>query len=183
MKLYLEVVANTDIVSDAVAVQEIKPAIPDELPVGHNGPDHILAKEPYGTVDQTDTLLDIGVAALVQHGEQQREGNPLVDNTQHEDVDIGLSELPVRPVNTQDQSVLFGEQAEDQTRYQVPVQCIMSDEPLDAPQGGLGVGRGLKGVGQLLEGDRLHFAQGDHEMRYELYPCQIYLSLKMRAEN
>ena len=62
---------------------------------------------------QSFSLLPIGVASLVQQFEQQRESNPLIGDSKHKDVYIGLAELPVCPVHGEYYILVYGNNAEN----------------------------------------------------------------------
>lgn len=78
---YLKVMADTDMVADFILVQVSHPLLSNELPVGHQTCDRILAEKPDEALYQCDTLRAVGVATFGQHGEQQRESNPFIHNS------------------------------------------------------------------------------------------------------
>ena len=104
----LEIVADADVIPDALAVEVPDPLLPDGLPVGHDAIDTFLTENLYKPDDQGYPFFTVRVALLVQHSEHQRESHIAVGNAEHEDVDVLLSELPVGAVDDQFETRFFG---------------------------------------------------------------------------
>ena len=96
-----EVLSYSDMVMDASCVQIAQPFAPDELSVCHKMVDGVLTGKAHELFYEFNPFLCVGVAALVQHLEHDGESHPVVDDTQGEDVYVGVAELPVCPVQRQ----------------------------------------------------------------------------------
>ena len=67
------------------------PPLADKLTVGEKAVDGLLSEEVDVPLHEVDALLRVGRAFLGQHGEQQRIGDSVVDDDEHEDVDDYLN--------------------------------------------------------------------------------------------
>ena len=94
-----EVLPDAHVVADAVVVEPANPKASDELAVGHEAVDGGLPEEGDITFHQVDPLSGVGVPFLGKEPKQQREGDTLVGDGQHEGVDVEASELPVGAVH------------------------------------------------------------------------------------
>lgn len=126
----LEIISDADVISNVIIVQEAQPEPAHEFPVCHNRPNAFSAKKHDEPIDQVYALLSVWIPSFVQHLEHQRKSNTLIDNTEHEYVDVGLSELPVGPVNAQSEFALIGQKAENKTGNKVRVQAIACNKTL-----------------------------------------------------
>ena len=131
------ILPDTDIVLDPVVVKPANPLFADKLAVGHKAVDAVMPKKSDEPLHDNFPFLPIGIAALVQKAEQQWKGNAFVGDAEGEYIDVGLSELPVGAIHTQNQTVFNRKQREDHPCYQIEVQGIVGDEPLNAAQIGI----------------------------------------------
>lgn len=114
-----EVLPYSDVVSYPVAVQPVDPPLADKLTVGQKAVDGLLSEEVDVALHEVDALLRVGRAFLGQHGEQQRIGDSVVDDGEHEDVDVGFAELPVGAVDCQAVLLLPGQLLEDKFSHKI----------------------------------------------------------------
>ena len=94
-----EVVPDADVVSYALVVEPLHPVLSDKLMVGEKAVDALCAEEPDIAVHKLYPLPRVGGALLGQHAEQHLVRHPVVHHGEHEDVDVGVAELPVGPVD------------------------------------------------------------------------------------
>ena len=94
----MEVLAYPDMIVDASCVQIAQPFASDELTVCHQMIDGVLSGEANESIYKFNPFLGIGVAPLVHHLEYNRERHAVIDDAQGENVYVGVTELPVRPV-------------------------------------------------------------------------------------
>jgi len=151
----------------------------DELPVGHKALYTPFAEQAYKTLYRRNAFRAVGVAPLVRHGEQQREGHAPVSHPEHEYIDIVPPELPVRAVYGKYEPFPLRQQGEHRPCDKVAVHGERGDETLDAPERRIGRGRMVEGVGRFRKADPAHFAERTDEVGDKLDPCQVQLSLEM----
>jgi len=77
----LEVVADADVVPDAVLVQIAYPLFPRELPVRYKAFYTMRAEQADEALDKRDALRAVGVAPFGRHGKEQRKGRSPVYHT------------------------------------------------------------------------------------------------------
>ena len=80
--------------------QRLEPCITNELPVCQERLNTFLSKQVKEALNQLLTLIGIGVSAFRQHGPQNWNSHTLIGNTDHQNIDIGHSVLPVGAVQT-----------------------------------------------------------------------------------
>ena len=94
----MEVLAYPDMIVDASCVQIARPFASDKLTVSHQVVDGVLSGETDEPVYKFYSLLCIGVAPIIHHLEYDRERHAVIDDAKGENVYVGVTELPVRPV-------------------------------------------------------------------------------------
>ena len=94
----MEVLTYPNMIVNASCVQIAQPFASDKLTVSHQVVDGVLSGDTDEPVYKFYSLLGIGVAPLVHHLEDDRESHPVIDDAQGENVYVGVTELPVRPV-------------------------------------------------------------------------------------
>ena len=178
-----EVLSYTDIITDSVFVEPSNPLLADELAVSHKTIDTITAEKPYEALHDGLAFFPAGVAPLVQKTEHQRECNSFIGDTEHEDIDVEIAELPVGAVHAQNNSLLDGEQREYHARHQIKAEGIMGDEALYASQVGIPLHSSRHRRGKLVQTHGLHHAQGVKYKSHEPYTGQIHRISKMLLHN
>ena len=93
-----EVLPYPDMIVNASRVQIAQPFTTDELTVGHQMVDGVRSGKANEPVYKFNPLPGVGVATLVHHLEHDGESHAVVDDAQGKDVYVGVTELPVRPV-------------------------------------------------------------------------------------
>ena len=178
-----EVLSDTDVISDASAVEPSNPFLSYELPVSDQTIDTVLSEKANEPLHDFLTFFPIGVASFREKTENQREGNPLIRYAQHKYIDVGLSELPVGTVHAQNKTCLDRKQRENHTGDNVKIKNIPGKESLKTPQVGVPVNGSGHCIGKLMEAHRLHHTQRMEEQRHEFYTCQIHILSKMLLHN
>lgn len=82
-QVHLEVIPNTDVISQMLTVQVIKPVLADKFPVRHDGIYGFSTEQSDKAFHQGNAFFTVGVASLGQHHKQQRDGDTLIDNTSY----------------------------------------------------------------------------------------------------
>lgn len=149
-----EVIPYSDVVSYPVVVKPSDPSLTDELPVGQQAVDGFPSEEADVVLHEVDALLGVGGSLFGQHGEQQRIGDAIVDNGEHEDVDVSLAELPVGAVNGQTVLLFLRQLLEDEFCDKVLTDRMFGEKPLYSPQTRIGFGRRVETGGKLAEAHR-----------------------------
>ncbi len=91
---------------DAVPLQPPKPILADKLAVGQQGGDLVDAEDGQEALHQSDALGSVGIARFVQYRPEQRQRDAAVGHAEHQEVDVGLAELPVCAVHGQPPGVV-----------------------------------------------------------------------------
>ena len=178
-----EVLFDSDVIADAHDIEPSDPFLADELAIRHEAVDAVSPEKADEAFHQFLALLPIGIATFVEQAEYQRESNALVRHTDHEDIYVEVSELPVCTVHRQNQFVLARQQGENHSGHDVKAERILCDEPLKPAQIGITVKRRRHGGRQLMEAYSLHHTECVEEQRHELYACQIHVIAKMLLHN
>ena len=149
-----EVLPYSDVVSYPVVVQPPYPFLTDELPVGQQAVDGIQTEKADVALHEVDAFLGVGGSLFGQHGEQQRIGDAVVDDSEHEDVDVSLAELPVGAVDCQAVLLLPGQLLKDKFRDKVLTNRMFGEKPLYSPQTRIGFCRRVETGGKFAEAHR-----------------------------
>ena len=169
-----EVLPDPDIIPYMVAIEPTDPFLADELPVGDKAVNAFGTEQPDEPFNDCLAFFPIGVSLFGQKAEHQRECNPLVCHTEHEDVDVEIPELPVCAVHAQHQSGLDGKQREYHSCHKVKVEGVLGYEPLDAAEVGVPFNRGWHCRRKFMEAYGLHHTQGMEHESHKLYAGQIH---------
>ena len=179
----LNVLPDTDVVSNPVVVKPSNPLLADKLAVGHKTVDAAMSKKSDESLHYSLAFLPIGISALAQQAEQQWKGNVLVGDAEGEYIDVELSELPVGSVHTQNPTVLNRKQREDHPCCQVEVQGIVGDEPLNAAQIGIALNRRRHRRNQFVKAHSLHPTKCMEHISHKLYAGKIHRNSKILLHN
>ena len=95
----MEVLTYPDVVVYSSGVQEREPFTSDKLHVGHPMSDTAFAGKTEKPCNKFNALFSVGVTSLVDHLKDDRKGDSIVDDTECENIDIRVTELPVGPVH------------------------------------------------------------------------------------
>lgn len=120
-------------VPDMVFIKESDPFFSYKLPVGYQRFYASFPEEADEPVDQVYPFLRIGISAFGEHFEQQGKGNSLVNNAQHEYIDVRFPKLPVGAVYGKPKLILFGQKIKNKTGNKVAIQAECGNEALDTP--------------------------------------------------
>ena len=174
-----KVLPDSDIIPYMVAVEPTDPFLADEFPVGDKAINAFVTEQPDESFKDSLAFLPIGIPFLWQEAEHQRECNPLVCHTKHEDVDVEIPELPVCTVHAQHQSSLDGKQREYHSCHEVKVEGVFGYEPLDAAKVGFPFNGSRHCRRKFMEAYSLYHTQGMKHESHDLYACQIHRISKM----
>ncbi len=169
-----EVLPDAQIVADAHADEVARPLLPDKLAVGHQAVNAVPAEEPDEALDDLNAFGRVAVPPLGQQPEQQLEGHVLVGHAEQQDVDVGLTVLPVGAVHGQHQPAFNRQQREYHASYQVKVQRIACKGPLQPAHVGLLVHCGGHGIGQPDQVHGLRLDQGLEQQRHQFDARQVH---------
>ena len=178
-----EVLPDTDIISDAIAVEPSNPFLSDELSVSDQTIDTVMSEKSDEPLHDFLTFFPVGIAPFREKTENQRESNSLVCHAQHQYVDVEIPELPVGTVHAQDKTCLDWEQREDHTGDNVKIKNILGEESLNTSQAGVPVHVCGHRASQFMKTDSLHHTKCVEEQRHKLYACQIHILSKMLLHN
>ena len=120
-------------------------------------------------------LLPIGIAPFRKKTENLWECNAFIGYTQHKDIDIEFSELPVGAVHTEHKTVLYRKQRKNHTGYDVKIKNVLGEESLKSSEVGALVDSSRHRVCQLVEAHCLHYTECMEKQRHKLYTCQIHI--------
>ena len=179
----LNVLPDTDVVSNPVVVKPSNPLLADKLAVGHKTVDAAMSKKSDESLHYSLAFLPIGISLLAQKAEQQWKGNALVGDAEGEYIDVELSELPVGLVHTQNPTVLNRKQREDHPCCQVEVQGIVGDEPLNATQIGIALNRRRPRRSQFVKAHSLHPTKCMEHISHKFYAGKIHRNSKILLHN
>jgi hypothetical protein len=97
----LEVLANPDTEQKLPLTEVLEPLVTNKLPVSHQTSDTTPTKRGNELLQQGDPFGGVGVTLLIQKVPVDREGNAIIDNRQHQQVDGILTKQPIRPIQAQ----------------------------------------------------------------------------------
>lgn len=178
-----EVLPDTEIISDAIAVEPSNPLLSDELAVCHKAVDAVRAEKTDESFHYLAPFFPIGVPPFGKEAEYQRKGNPLIRYAQHKYIDVAFSELPVGTIHAQNKICLDRKQRENHTGDNVKIKNILGEESLKASHVGVLVNGSRHCIGKFMEAHCLHHTEGMEEQRHEFYACQIHILSKMLLHN
>ena len=98
---HLKVLPQAEVEVDLVLSQPGEPLGADEFPVGQQASDPVFAEQVKEDFHYRDPFVGVGIPGFRQDQPDDWVGNPLVDDAEHQDIQIGLSELPVGAVQRQ----------------------------------------------------------------------------------
>lgn len=178
-----EVLPDTDVVADPLAVEPSDPFLADKLPVGNQTVYAVIPEEIHKLLNKKFAFLPIGVATLRQKPENQRECYPTVGYAEHEDIDVDLPEFPVGSVHGKRDLALNWNKAENHPCNEVKVQRILGEEPLESAHVGITLNAGWHGGSQFMETDSLNHAESMDDVSHQLYSGKIHSFSKMFLHN
>ena len=97
----MEVLTYPDVVVYPSGVKEFEPVTSNELSISHKVSNTALTSKTQEPCNEFHTLFSVGVASLVHHLEDNRKGHSFVDDSESEDVDVRITELPISSVQRQ----------------------------------------------------------------------------------
>ena len=178
-----KILLDTKIVSDMRVVEILHPFIAYELSVCHKGVDAVGSEQTYESVNKPCPFHLVGIASFVKHRKQQRIGNSLISDAEHEDVDVCLTEFPVGTVHRKHQPFLDRKQRKKNFGNQIKVKGITCKKPLLPSEIGIAFHGGRHGGSYLVEADSLHHT---HSMEYkglQFDAGEIHYGAKMLLHN
>lgn len=178
-----EMLLDADIIADAHEIEPADPFLADEFTVSDKAIDAVFPEKTDKPLHQFLALLPIGIASFVKQAEYEREGYAFVRHAKHEDIDVEISELPIRAVHRQNKIFLAWQQRKNHPGHDVKAERIFGDETLEPAQVGITVKSSRHGGGQFMKADSLHHTQCVEKQRHELYACQIHMIAKMLLHN
>ena len=98
---HLKVLPHAEVEVNPVLSQPGEPLDADKFPVGQQAGDLVFAEQVKEDFHNRDPFVGVRVAGFRQDEPDDRVGNPLVDDAKHQDIQIGLSELPIGAVQRQ----------------------------------------------------------------------------------
>ena len=162
-----EVLPDANDEGDFLSAKPCKPCLPYELPVGQETGDVLLSEESDHGAQDLLSFRSGGVAFLREEHPGNGKGSTPVDDGDGEDIDVGLSPLPVRAVHRQPVRP-FGEEREHEGDEELLRDVKRGEKPLDAAVAGSSLRFSAEGQGDLCE---VHCSDGDEsedELRKEL---------------
>ena len=178
-----EVLSDPDIVTYSMFIEPSNPFLSDELPVCDKAVNAVGSEQSHEPFQDFPSFVPIGVAPLWKKAENQRKRYPFIGYSQHEDVDVERSELPVGTVHAQHKTDLDRQQREYHPCDHIEVKRILGKESLKPSEVGILVHRGWHGICQLMEADCLHHTERMKKICHELYTRQIHCLPKMLLHN
>lgn len=103
--------------------------------------------------------------------------------TQHKNVDVEHSELPVGAIHAEHKPDLDRKQRENHTGYDVVVKNILGEESPEPSKVGIHVDCRRHRINQLMEADSLHHAEDMDKQRHKFNVCKIHIFSKMLLHN
>ena len=98
----------------------------------------------------------------------QRIGDSVVDDGEHEDVDVGFAELPVGAVDCQAVLLLPGQLLEDKFSHKILTDWMFGEKSLYSPQTRVGFGGRVETGWKFAETHRSGLAQSHHKQWNQL---------------
>lgn len=159
---------------DAVPLEPAEPVLTDELAVGQQGGDLGRAEDGEEAFHQVDALFGVGVARLIQHGPEQRHRDAAPGDAEHQEVDVGLAELPVGAVHRQPPGAFADRDEPNQQAGQgTLVDLEAAEEALQPLVVGIHLGLAAEPGGQLGQADAADLEQGQQELGEEIEPSPV----------
>jgi hypothetical protein len=145
----IHVVLQPQNVRNIVFLQPPDPRVADKLAVPGQAGNLLIRENAPHPGQQVDSLIRIRVSGLVQHRPEQRHAHAVMDDPEHQDIDMRLAELPVGPV--QRQLPRFSRKPRKvnrQPRYMRFVKPHMLEKPHQTPVDGIFLRRAVHVRGQ-----------------------------------
>lgn len=159
---------------EALPLQPQEPRRADELPVGQPGGDPARAEDLEEAPHQGDARGGVGVARLVQHRPEHGQRDAPVDDAEHQEGDVGLTELPVRAIHRQPPgAVADGDEAHQQPGQGILVALERAEAALEALVVRFHFGLAAEAGGQLGQADAAHLQPGQQELGEEAAPRSV----------
>ena len=92
---HMHVLAQAQKVRYRSLLQPFDPGVADELAIACQRSNRLIGERRLEDLHQIDPLGGIGIACLVEDTAEQRDAHIAMSHTQHQQVQIGLVELPV----------------------------------------------------------------------------------------
>lgn len=178
-----EILLDSQVVTDTSVVEILDPFLTDKLSVGNERIDTLGAEQPYKSINQPCPLLPVGIAAFIEHSKEQWKCDTFVCHSQHEDIDVDLTEFPVGAVKTQNQSCLDWQKRKYHFGDNVKVESISGKKSLQAAQVGITFNTRRHRRCYFVEADRLHNTKGVKNKRKQFYASKIHYRAKMLLHN
>lgn len=96
-----EVLTYPDVVVYPPGVQKSEPVTSCKLSIGHKMGDAVITSKSNEPGNKFHSLLSVGITPLVHHLKDNWKGHSFVNDTEGEDVDVRVTELPIGPVHRQ----------------------------------------------------------------------------------
>ena len=180
---YPEVLPDADIVTDSHGIEPSDPFLSDELPVSDKTIHTVISEQSSEPFHKFFAFSPFRVASFGHEAEYKRECYSLICNSKHEDIDVEVTELPVCPVHAEHQLIPDGEQREYHPCYQIEIQRILGEKPLETAHIGISFCIRRHGGSQLMETDGLNHAKCVDEQRHKFYTGKIHRFFKMLLHN
>lgn len=145
--------------------------------------DGVWTRDAQESVHKFYPLVGVGVAPIVHHLEDDREGHPFVDDAQGEDVHVGVAELPVGAVHRKVVWPFHRQRLQNQFRHEVRVNDAFGYEPLNPPKGGTGRRSAVERGCELRVCHLLHFAEGAYHHAHGFDSGEVHIFSEMGEEN
>lgn len=129
------------------------------------------------------SFIPIGVAPLGKKAENQWERYSFISYSQHKDIDIELSKLPVCTVHAQNKACFDRQQRVDHSGDNIEVKNILGEESLKPSEVGFLIDSGRHDICQLMEADSLYHHERMEQQSHKFDTRQIHRFSKMLLHN